>query len=75
MKGEALHMVALLAERGGRGGPGQAGADDQDGVLASVGGVHQLHVEAAAVPLLLERPRGDFAVEHDSLFQRTILIL
>ena len=70
MKREAAHLVALLAERGGRGGPRQARADDQDGVLSPVGGAHQLHVEAAPVPLLFNRSRGDLAVEHLTLLQR-----
>jgi hypothetical protein len=65
----------MLAQRGGRGGPGQARADDQDGVLPPVGGVHQLHVEAAAVPLLFNRSRRDFAVEHDSPWQHTVPVL
>src|SRR5262249_22256001 len=71
--GEAVDMVALLAEGGGRGGPGEARADDQDGVLPPVGGVHQLRVEAAAVPLLLDRPRRDSAVEYPLLLERTVL--
>src|SRR3989441_621940 len=71
---EALHVVALLAERGGGGGPREARADDQHGVLAPVGGIHQLHLEAAAVPFLFDRSRRDSGVEHDrhrSLLQRT----
>src|SRR5207244_12045526 len=56
---EALHAVALLPESGGRGGPGEARADDQDSVLAPVGGIHQLHLEAAAVPFLFDRSRRD----------------
>jgi hypothetical protein len=39
---EALDVVAQLAERGGRRRTGQARADDDDGVLAAVGRVHQL---------------------------------
>ena len=70
VKREALHLVALLAERGGRGGPGQPRADDQDGVLPPVGGAYQLHVEAAPVPLLFNRPRRDLAFEHFALLQR-----
>ena len=61
---KAMHLVALLAERGGRGRPGQARADDQDGVLPPVGGAHQLHVEAALVPFLFNRSRRDLAIEH-----------
>src|SRR6266446_8667818 len=71
---EALHAVALLPESGGRGGPGEARADDQDSVLAPVGGIHQLHLEAAAVPFLFDRSRRDSGFgygHHRSLLQRT----
>ena len=61
---EAVHLVALLAQRGGRGRAGQPRANDQDRVLPPVGGAHQLHVEAALVPLLFNRSRGDPAIEH-----------
>src|SRR5256885_7977368 len=36
VEGEAVDVVALLAEGGGRGGTGEARADDQDGVLPPV---------------------------------------
>ena len=71
---EALHVIALLAERGGGGGAGEARADDQDGVLAPVRGVHQVHLEAAAVPFLFDQSCGNSRVEYDrhrSLLQRT----
>jgi hypothetical protein len=48
-------MVALLAESGGGRGPSQPCAYDDDRVLAAVSGIHQLHLEAAVVPLLLNR--------------------
>jgi hypothetical protein len=70
-----MNVVSLLAERGGRGGAGEARADDRDGVLAPVGGVHQLPVEAAAVPLLFDRPRRDSAVEHSPLLRRAVPLL
>ena len=43
-------VVALFGERGAGGAAGEAGADDDDGVLAAVGGVDQLGLEAAACP-------------------------
>src|SRR5262249_28260257 len=56
---EALDVVAQLGQRRGGAGAGQAGADDEDAVLALVGGVDQLHVEAVLVPLAFERPGRD----------------
>ncbi len=53
---EALHVVAELGHGRGRGGAGEAGADHDHVVLALVGRVHQLHLEAVLVPLLLDRP-------------------
>ena len=53
---EALDVVAELAERRRRRRPGQAGADDEDGVFPPVGGVHQLRFELVPVPLLGQRP-------------------
>src|SRR4029453_1613716 len=70
---EALHVITLLAERGSSGGAGEARADNQDRVLAPVGWVDQLHLEATAVPLLFDRAVGDSGVEcdlHGSLLQR-----
>src|SRR5262249_59491877 len=54
---------AQLGQRRGGGRAGQAGADDEDAVLALVGGVDQLHVEAVLVPLGFERPGRDFGIE------------
>ena len=45
---EDLDVVALLAQRGGGRGAGQAGADDDHVEAAAVVGRHQLHVEACA---------------------------
>ena len=39
-------------------------------MLPPVGGAHQLHVEAALVPLLFNRSRRDLAIEHLTLLQR-----
>jgi hypothetical protein len=51
-----LHdVVALLRQRGAGGAARQAGADDDHGVLAAVGGVDQFRLEAAPVPALLDR--------------------
>ena len=44
-------------------GAGEAGADDDDLVLALVGGVHQLHVELVLLPLLVDGAGGDVGVE------------
>src|SRR5204862_141469 len=56
---EALHVVAELGQGGRGGGAGQAGPDHDHGVLPLVGGVHQLHVEAVLLPLLLDGAVGD----------------
>ena len=64
LEAEAVDVVAQLAQ-GGRGrGAGEARAHDEDGPLALVARVHQLHVEAVPVPLLLEGAVGDLRVEH-----------
>ena len=56
---EAQDVVAELAERRGGRRAGQAGADDDDGVLAAVRRVDQLRLEAVTVPLLRERAAGN----------------
>src|SRR5438094_10458838 len=71
---EALHVIALLAERGGGAGAGEARGDEQDGVVAPVRGGHQVHLEAAAGPFLFDQSCGNSRVEYDrhrSLLQRT----
>ena len=60
---EAQDVVAELAQRRRGRGAGQAGADDEDGVLAAVGRVDQLRFEPVAIPLLREWPAGDLGVE------------
>ena len=63
---EAEDVVAELAERRGGRGAGQAGADDDDGVLALVGRIDQLHLELVPFPLLRDRPGWNLRVElHD----------
>ena len=49
---EDLDVVALLAERGGGRGAGEAGADDDDVELAAVVRGHELHVELVLGPLV-----------------------
>ena len=63
LKAEALDVVAKLAQGGGSGASGEAGADDDDGVLALVRGIDQLHVETSLFPRLLDRARRCFGVE------------
>ena len=65
LEAERLHLVAELAQRRRGGGAGEAGADHDHLEAPLVRGVHQLHVEAVLVPLLLDRPRGDVVVEDD----------
>src|ERR1019366_5246831 len=54
---KAIDAVALLAERSSGRRPGEAGAHNHNGVLAAVGGIHQLHLEAALFPLLFNWTR------------------
>ncbi len=59
---ELDHVVALFGEgRAGRSAR-QAGTDDDDGVLAAVGGVDELGFEAAAVPAVRDRAFGGLGV-------------
>lgn len=53
-----LDLVALLAQRGGGGTAGQAGADHDHGHLAPVGRVDQLGLEPTAFPAALDRAVG-----------------
>ena len=52
---EGLHVVAGLAQRGGGGAAGEAGADDDHAQLAAVGRVDQPGLELAGVPALVDR--------------------
>ena len=54
MIAKAMDVVALLAERGSRRRSRQTCADNDDRVLAAVGGIDELHLEAAFIPLLLD---------------------
>ena len=60
---EAEDVVAELAERRRRGRAGQAGTDDDDGVLAPVGRIDQLRVEAVPAPFFGERPARNFRIK------------
>jgi len=72
---EVEDVVARFAQgRGGR-AAGQAGADDDDGQLAAVGGVDQFGLELAPRPLLLDRAGRslgvtEFGPEHEVLSTR-----
>src|SRR5262249_34815375 len=55
LNAEVEDVVAELAERGGGRSAGEAGADDDDGVLPFVGWIDQLHLELVPVPLLSDR--------------------
>ncbi len=63
LEAEALHVVAQLAERGGRGSARQARSHHDDVVLALVGRIDQLQIELVLVPEGLDRAGGDFGVE------------
>src|SRR3546814_2242028 len=56
-------LVALLAERGGGRGAGQAGANDDDLELAAVVRRHELHVELVLRPLVGDVAGRDVAVQ------------
>ena len=60
---EIEDVVAQLAERRRRRRARQPRADDDDGVLALVGRVDQLHLELVPVPLLGNRPGGNLRVK------------
>ncbi len=55
-------VVALFGERGAGGAARETGADDDDGVLAAVGRVDQLGLEAPLVPALVDGPCGGLGV-------------
>ena len=63
LEAEAFDFVAKLAERGCGGSSGQAGADHDEGVLALVGGVDELHVEAGFGPGFFNRAGRNSCVE------------
>src|SRR2546426_1004617 len=68
---EAVHVVSLLPERGGGRRTREARAHHDDLVLAPVRGVHQLHLEPALVPLVLDRTGRSPRVQLVRLHQLT----
>ncbi len=60
---ETEDVVAELAERGRRRRPRQSGADADNGVLALVGRIDQLHLELVPVPLGGHRAGWNLRVE------------
>ena len=63
VEGEALDPVAQLSQRGGRAGPGEAGAHDDDGQVAAVGGADEPVLGAAALPGGERVAGGDVCVQ------------
>ena len=63
LEAEALDVVAELGQAGGGGAAGEAGTHHDDGVLALVGGIDQLEIEAVAVPGRFDRASGGFRIE------------
>src|SRR5204863_699914 len=63
LEAERLHRVPELRHRRCGRSACKPRPDDDDRVLALVGGVHQLHFEAVLLPLLVHRPRGDVGFE------------
>lgn len=59
---ELDHVVALFGERRAGRSARQAGTDDDDGVLATVGRVDELGLEAATVPTVRDRAFGGLGV-------------
>lgn len=63
LEAELDHVVALFGEgRTGR-SAGEAGADDDDGVLAAIGRIDQLGLEAAGVPAFGDGSLGGLGVD------------
>src|SRR5690606_14604225 len=57
-------VVTQLAQRGGGRGARQAGAHDNDRVLALIGGVYQFDRGLVVRPLILNRALGNLRVQH-----------
>src|SRR6185437_7341304 len=64
---ETLDVVAEFRKTRGRRRAGETGADDEDVVLALVGWIHQLHLEARAVPKLFNRTGRSSRIERHRL--------
>jgi len=63
---ERFDVVTEFAQSRGGGTTGKAGADDENLVLALVGGIDQLRFEAMAIPGSFNRSGRTFAVEYHS---------
>ena len=68
---EALHLVAELGHGRGAAPARQPRAHHDHGVLALVGRVDELHLEAVAFPLLLEGPGRDVGAKFHSTSRTT----
>jgi len=61
---EALHLVTQLGKRGGRGGTGEAGTNDDHLVFALVGGVDELQgLRLVLAPLVGKGAGGNLGFE------------
>src|SRR6185295_17672397 len=71
VKGKAADVVTLLCQRSRGGRARKSRADDDDAVLAPVGGIDQLHFKFTLLPLAFDRAGRNPCVEHHSPSQRT----
>src|ERR1017187_3150728 len=63
LEAEAVDVVAQLGQARRGAAAGQSRAHHDDGVLPLVGRIHQLEIEAMAVPSRLDRARGRIRIE------------
>ena len=63
LEAKAFDVIAQLAERRRCGGSCQAGTDHDQGMLALIGRIDQLHIEAGLGPCLFNRAGRDSCVE------------
>ena len=64
LEAKAVHRITLLAQRSSGGCTGKSGAHDDDGVLAAIRGIDQLHFEAGLFPLLFNWTGWNFGFKH-----------